>query len=181
MYNLCFIVDVYYNLLYFVIVEGCCMVAALVDLDTGFLDCYLTKKDRRGRGFGSRVFKAAIAASKQNNVILDALPTAVHIYERALFKKSRIIIRKLKYSSRPGESFNFPPKIKYEGAEYSTVNIIDITMDTVNRIAVYDKAVTGLNRGKFIRAQLANQCVIKAALTNDIIVGYGVLNKVNKG
>jgi ribosomal protein S18 acetylase RimI-like enzyme len=108
---------------------------------SGFLGELIVRKDRRGRGIGTRLMQHALAYLSQRgirSIYLDGVESAISLYERLGFRK---VCRSLRFSG------------KVRGAHYSGVRAM--TPADLAVVAEMDRGAFGADRSFFLQRRLS--------------------------
>jgi hypothetical protein len=132
-----------------------------------FLGFYIVRKDLRGRGFGLRIWKAAMAHAGARVVGLDGVVAQQENYKKSGFT--------LAY-----------PNIRYGGmlapAAATSAGIIPLTDVPFDRIEADDATVFPAPRAAFLRAWLGAPGHVGRALVRDgQLVAWGVIRPCRSG
>jgi ribosomal protein S18 acetylase RimI-like enzyme len=118
---------------------GMCVATAYGE--SGFLGELIVRKDRRGRGIGTRLMQHALAYLSHRGVrsiYLDGVESAIPLYERLGFRK---VCRSLRFSG------------KVRGAHYSGVRAM--TLVDLAVVAEMDRGAFGADRSFFLQRRLS--------------------------
>jgi Acetyltransferase (GNAT) domain/Acetyltransferase (GNAT) family len=126
--------------------------------DFGFVGCYITKPEFRGRGFGLRLWTAGMARLAGCNVGLDGVMNQVSNYERSGFQYSHLHIR-------------------YGGtiAGRSSPGVVPLNAVPFTDVLAYDRACFPAPREAFLRSWLAQPESAALGFVRDgKLAGFGV-------
>ncbi|MBN2411127.1 GNAT family N-acetyltransferase [candidate division KSB1 bacterium] len=118
---------------------GICIATAY--RECGFIGELIIIKEKRGRGYGTRLFDFAVrylSAKGIKNIYLEGDLAAVPIYEKAGFRK---IVRSLRFVG------------KIRGQKYS--NVRKVTPEDLATICIIDRELFGENRGYFLERRFS--------------------------
>ncbi len=118
---------------------GICVATAY--RESGFIGELIIIKEKRGRGYGTRLFDFAVrylSAKGIKNIYLEGDLAAVPIYEKAGFRK---IVRSLRFVG------------KIRGKKYS--NVRKIIPEDLTTICEIDRELFGENRGYFLERRFS--------------------------
>ena len=126
-----------------------------------FLGFYIVRKDLRGRGYGLRIWNAAIARAGQRVIGLDGVVAQQQNYRRSGFE--------LAYAN-----------IRYGGAvvapEAPPADVIALSAVPLAMVEAYDATVFPAPRSTFLRAWISAPGHIGCALMRDGgLAGFGVI------
>jgi len=144
-----------------------CISAVAYDETFGFVGFYIVKPAYRGKGYGLKIWNAAMAYLNTQNIGLDGV-----IEQQANYKKSGF---KLAYSN-----------IRYEGTAMRTdkhfPEIAPLSEVSFDDLTSYDTALFPVHRHQFLKAWLTQpESMVLVAVQNKHIIGYGVIRKCRIG
>jgi len=144
-----------------------CISAVAYDKTFGFIGFYIVKPAYRGKGYGLKIWDAAMAYLNTQNIGLDGV-----IEQQANYKKSGF---ELAYSN-----------IRYEGTAKRTdkhySEIVPLSEVSFEDMARYDSALFPVPRHQFLKAWLTQpESMALAALQDKQITAYGVIRKCRIG
>ncbi len=144
-----------------------CISAVAYDKAFGFIGFYIVKPEYRGKGYGLKIWDAAMAYLNTQNIGLDGV-----IEQQSNYKKSGF---ELAYSN-----------IRYEGSAKRTdknfPEIVRLSEISFYDIARYDTALFPVPRHQFLKTWLTQpESMALAALQDKQIVGYSVIRKCRIG
>jgi GNAT superfamily N-acetyltransferase len=140
-----------------------------VDYDESFafLGFYIVRKDLRGRGYGLRIWNAAIAHAGPRVIGLDGVVAQQENYKKSGFE--------LAYANvRYGGTVAAP-----EAPQANVVALADVPLATVE---AYDATVFPARRAAFLRAWIGSPGHVGCALMRDGgLAGWGVIRPCLRG
>ena len=142
-----------------------CISAVAYDKSYGFLGLYVVAPDYRGKGFGLKLWHAAMAYMNGRNVGLDGV-----LAQQANYLKSGFTLayRDIRYQGKGGGS-------EPEG-------LSDLSSVPFEDIARYDAMVFPAPRPNFLRRWIDQPYgAALGALNNRRLIGYGVLRPCRQG
>lgn len=142
-----------------------CISAVAYDDSFGFLGLYIVKPEFRGKGFGIRLWNAALAYLGNRNIGLDGVLARQEDYERSGFT--------LAYKNR-----------RYAGIIEGKVgdNITDLKKISFRDILAYDSRIFPAPRPKFLQSWIARpDAGAYGYIAGGKIAGYGVIRKCRVG
>lgn len=134
----------------------------------GFIGFYIVKPDWRGRGFGWRIWQAAMARLEGRNVGLDGVVAQQDNYRRSGF---RLAHRNIRYRgvATPAD----PPA----GDVPEPLAAADI-----GAVAAYDRAFFAADRGSFLASWISRPGTVALGLgTSGALRGYAVARPCREG
>jgi len=144
-----------------------CISAVRYPGNLGFIGLYLVVPEQRGKGYGIRLWNAAMERLAGCNIGLDGVLAQQANYQRSGFK--------LLYSNIRFESVDAPRAAPAGGL----VKLQDVPM---SRVLEYDRIAFPAPREAFLQSWLAQpDSAALAALTGDRLAGYGVIRKCLSG
>lgn len=144
-----------------------CISAVSYNNKFGFIGFYIIIPEYRGKGYGIKLWKAAMDKLKNHNIGLDGV-----IEQQENYKKSGF---KLAYSNIRYEWTNFAEPIFDE-------RIINISQVPFNTIKDFDRKFFPEERSDFLKSWLdMPESFSYAYITNNQINGYGVIRKCRSG
>lgn len=144
-----------------------CISAVAYDPNFGFIGFYIVKPKYRGKGYGLKIWNAAMAKLQDRNVGLDGV-----MEQQANYKKSGF---KLAYSN-----------IRYEGTakptSESTVGVIPLSKVAVADLSQYDTRLFPASRLPFLKCWMKQpESTGFAGLQDGKIAGYSVIRTCRTG
>lgn len=144
-----------------------CISAVAYDQDFAFIGFYLVKPEYRGKGYGLKIWNAAITYLKNQNIGLDGV-----VEQQANYKKYGF---KLAYSN-----------IRYEGISQETAetfpDVVQLSEVSFDDIIQYDCEIFPAPRPRFLRCWVKQPgSLALAALRDGKIAGYSVIRKCRVG
>jgi len=144
-----------------------CISAVAYDRDFAFLGFYIVKPEHRGKGYGLKIWDAAIAYLQTQNIGLDGVVEQQETYKKSGFK---LAYNNIRYEGKAKPTTEQFPEI---------VPLSEVSFDDVSR---YDTNLFHVPRPQFL------QCWVKqpeglalAAIREGKVVGYGVIRKCRSG
>lgn len=137
------------------------------DARFSFLGFYIVRPDLRGRGYGLRIWKAAIAHAGSRVIGLDGVVAQQHNYEKSGFVRAY-------------------PNIRYGGIvaarETPRAGIVDLKNIPLTKVGESDTTVFPARRTAFLRAWMNTPGHIgRAFLCDQELAGWGVIRPSRKG
>ena len=142
-----------------------CISAIAYDNAYGFLGLYIVAPDYRGRGFGLKLWRTAMAYLNERNVGLDGV-----LAQQANYRKSGFTLayRSIRYQGKGGGS---EPR-----------GLIDLSTVPFEEIARYDAKVFPAPRSNFLRRWIEQRKGAALGVLNDQhLTGYGVVRPCRQG
>ncbi len=142
-----------------------CISAVAYDNSYGFLGLYIVTPDYRGKGFGLKLWRAAMAYLNGRNVGLDGV-----LAQQANYRKSGFTLayRNIRYQGKGG------------GSEPG--GLTDLARMPFEEVARYDAMVFPAARPNFLRRWIEQpKAAALGVLNNRRLVGYGVLRPCREG
>jgi GNAT superfamily N-acetyltransferase len=132
-----------------------------------FLGFYIVRQDLRGRGYGLRIWNAAIAHAGRRVIGLDGVVAQQQNYQKSGFK--------LAYANvRYGGTVAVPRVPK--------VGVVPLSQVPLTAVEAYDATVFPAPRDAFLRTWIDAPGHVGRALVRDgELVGYGVIRPCRKG
>jgi GNAT superfamily N-acetyltransferase len=132
-----------------------------------FLGFYIVRPEFRGRGFGLRMWHAAIDLAGRRTVGLDGVVAQQANYERSGFAPAR---RNVRYEGPAG------------GTTPTGAGVVPLAEVPFDDVAVYDEGIFPAQRRDFLRAWLAMPGVTALGiLAGGRLAGYGVVRPCRTG
>ncbi|WP_407526761.1 GNAT family N-acetyltransferase [Methylobacterium oryzisoli] len=133
----------------------------------GFLGFYIVRPDRRGRGFGRRLWQAGLDALGDRTVGLDGVVAQQENYARAGFVLAHRNVR-----------FGGSPRIEAP----RDARLRPVEAGLIEAVLAYDRPVFAAPRERFLRCWLAPDTRTALAVVEDGAVrGYGVIRACRSG
>jgi GNAT superfamily N-acetyltransferase len=144
-----------------------CISAVAYDKSFGFIGFYIVKPGYRGKGYGLKIWNAALAYLHSHTIGLDGV-----IEQQQNYKKSGF---KLAYSN-----IRFEGLAKQSASAFSDIVVLPgVAFDDIER---YDAALFPAKRQPFLKAWITlPDSLSLAALNDNQIVGYSVMRKCRVG
>jgi len=144
-----------------------CISAVAYDPDFAFIGFYIVKPEHRGKGYGLKIWNAAIAYLQTQNIGLDGV-----VEQQVNYKKSGF---ELAYRN-----------IRYEGTAQPTTarfpEIVPASEVAYDEIAQYDAGIFPVPRPRFLQGWLKQpESLALVALQAGRVAGYSVLRKCRIG
>lgn len=137
------------------------------DAHFAFLGFYIVRSDLRGRGYGLRIWNAAIAHAGGRVIGLDGVVAQQDNYKRSGFHYAYANIR-YGATMRPQPS--------------SQAGVVPLTSIPIGAIEASDATVFPAARGDFLRAWIgASGHVGRALMRNGELAGWGVIRPCRRG
>ncbi|HVA33419.1 MAG TPA: GNAT family N-acetyltransferase [Candidatus Baltobacteraceae bacterium] len=134
--------------------------------DYGFLGLYIVDPRMRGRGFGWRIWQAAMAHMGDRNVGLDGVVAQQHNYEKSGF---RLFYRHVRYQ---GVAENGSPD----------PCLVDLAAVDFEELAAYDRRMFGADRRAFLLRWIDQpQGAAMGIREGERLTGYGVIRACGYG
>lgn len=133
-----------------------------------FLGFYICRPDLRGRGYGMRVWNAAIAQAGTRVIGLDGVPEQQGNYVRSGFQ---LAWRNRRYRGIAGRNVRF-----------LDADVVDLDVIAFDQIAAYDSDVFEADRRRFLRFWIAQPDATRLGVVrNGRLVGWGLLRRCHEG
>ena len=130
-----------------------------------FLGLYICRPDLRGRGFGLRVWQAALEHAGNRTIGLDGVPEQQANYARAGFT---LAWRNHRYQGTGGGAV--------------PAGIVDLDTVPFAEIARYDRDVFEADRQRFLRCWIAQPGAVRLGVLRDgRLAGWGLLRRCAEG
>jgi GNAT superfamily N-acetyltransferase len=137
------------------------------DASFAFLGFYIVREDLRGRGFGLRIWNAAIAHAGPRAIGLDGVVAQQQNYRKSGFELAYANVR---YGGTVA-----PPDAPQAG-------VIALTQVPLATVAAYDATVFPAPRTAFLRAWIGSPGHLGRAFVRDgRLAGWGVIRPCRKG
>ncbi|MFH1346552.1 MAG: GNAT family N-acetyltransferase [Pseudomonadota bacterium] len=132
-----------------------------------FLGFYIVREDLRGRGFGLRIWNAAIAHAGPRVIGLDGVAAQQQNYRKSGFE---LAFANVRYGGTVA-----PPDARPAG-------VIALTEVPLAAVEAYDATVFPAPRGAFLRAWIGSPGHLGRAVVRDgRLAGWGVIRPCRKG
>lgn len=140
-----------------------------------FLGFYIVRADLRGRGYGLRIWNAAIAHAGPRVIGLDGVVAQQQNYRKSGFE--------LAYANiRYGGIVALPDALQAQVNAQVNAQVIALTEIPLADVAAYDATVFPAPRTAFLRAWIGAPGHVGRALVHDgKLVGWGVIRPCRKG
>ena len=133
----------------------------------GFVGFYIVKPEYRGRGYGLRIWNAAIATLQGRNIGLDGVVDQQENYRKSGFA---LAYRNIRYQGAGG------------AAGQHDDDIVPLSTLAFDEIVRYDRAFFPDNRLRFLERWIAQRGVIAAGVLDQRrLAGYGVMRPCRTG
>lgn len=133
----------------------------------GFLGFYIVKPEHRGKGFGIKIWNAALAYLSGRTVGLDGVIAQQDNYKKSGFA---LAYRNIRYQGTGG------------GQSPADSGIVQLSTISFEQICAYDKPFFPDSRVEFLRRWIDRpQSVALGMLRNHELAGYGVLRVCRSG
>lgn len=133
-----------------------------------FLGLYICRPDLRGRGYGIRVWNAAIALAGTRAIGLDGVPPQQENYARSGF---RLAWRSSRFRG-----------IGRNTRKVADSELVDLDRISCDQIATYDQDVFEADRLRFLRYWIAQPDAMRLGVVrNRELVGWGLLRRCVDG
>lgn len=144
-----------------------CISAVAYDPDFAFIGFYIVKPEYRGKGYGLKIWNAAIAYLQTQNIGLDGVVAQQENYKKSGFE--------LAYRN-----------IRYEGAAQSTKEqfpeIVPVSEVAFDEIVQYDAGIFPVPRPRFLQGWLKQpESLALVALQDGNVAGYCMIRKCRAG
>jgi hypothetical protein len=135
--------------------------------DFAFLGFYIVREDLRGRGYGLRIWKAAIAHAGPRVIGLDGVVTQQNNYRKSGFELAYANIR---YGGMVA------------GSNANKAGVVALSEIPLATVAAYDATVFPAARPAFLHAWIGSPGHVGRALVRDgQLVGWGVIRTCRNG
>ncbi len=142
-----------------------CISAVAYDGAYGFLGLYIVAPDYRGRGFGLKLWRAAMAYLNGRNVGLDGVLAQQENYRKSGFA---LACRNVRYRG--------------EGGGSQPDGLVELSSPPFEDIARYDATVFPASRPQFLRPWIEQRgCAALGVVNDGRLAGYGVLRPCRQG
>jgi GNAT superfamily N-acetyltransferase len=133
----------------------------------GFIGLYLVRPDYRGRGYGLRIWKAALNYLARRDIGLDGVVAQQENYRRSGFEWAYANIR---YQGTGG------------GPRSLTLGVLPLSTFTWDEILAYDRPYFPQDRSGFLRGWIAQPQSTAVGIRDEgRLAGYGVLRACRSG
>ena len=144
-----------------------CISAVAYDRDFAFLGFYIVKPEHRGKGYGLKIWNAAITYLQTQNIGLDGV-----VEQQVNYKKSGF---KLAYNN-----------IRYEGVAKPTTKrfpeLVQLSEVPFDDVAQYDTNLFPVPRPQFLQCWVKQPgSLVLVALQGNKVAGYSVIRKCRAG
>jgi len=155
----------------------------------GFLGLYIVKPQYRGRGFGLRIWKAAMDRMRGRNIGLDGVIEQQENYRKSGFRRA---YRSARYEGIGGRLFEQdgderrPPssRVAATGGRPSGRDgaVVELSAVPFSEVCEYDRAFFPDARTRFLKAWIAQPAGASLGVRADgKLAGYGVLRPCRAG
>ncbi|MFN3649815.1 MAG: GNAT family N-acetyltransferase [Armatimonadota bacterium] len=142
-----------------------CISAVAYDDTFGFIGFYIVRPGQRGRGYGLRVWNAAVEYLDGRNVGLDGVPAQQENYRKSGFR--------LEY-----------PNVRYQGTGGGSVpeGLADLSEVPWEAVEAFDRTAFPVPRRRFLQRWLAQPGATALGLIRDgSLCGYGMIRPCRSG
>lgn len=144
-----------------------CISIVSYDSDFAFLGFYMVRPKYRGKGYGIKIWNAALELVNDRNIGLDGVIDQQPNYRKSGFK--------LAYSN-----------IRYEGLAKSTSyplpSVVQLSQVSFESVLNYDRALFPASRAEFLKCWIDQpESLALAALEENQLAGYSVIRKCREG
>ena len=147
---------------------GCISAVAYNDA-FGFVGFYIVRPEFRGRGYGFRLWQAAMEYMKGRNVGLDGVVAQQENYQKSGF---HFAYNNIRYEVKN-------PDLPMQGSYPSVVSLGRVAFD---ELAAYDGAVFSVERRRFLQPWISQPGgVALGSLRDGRLSGYGLLRSCRSG
>jgi GNAT superfamily N-acetyltransferase len=137
-----------------------------------FLGFYIVRKDVRGRGYGLRIWNAAIAHAGPRVIGLDGVVAQQQNYKKSGFELAYANVRYGGVVAAPDA----------QGADAQNADVIALTAVPLATVEAYDSTVFPAPRSAFLRAWIGSPGHFGRALVRDgRLAAWGVIRPCRKG
>jgi GNAT superfamily N-acetyltransferase len=144
----------------------------------GFLGLYIVRPEFRGRGFGMRLWRAAMDRLAGHNIGLDGVVAQQPNYMKSGFRLTR---RNVRYRLGKQAAGSHPEGTRQAGGERD-VEIVSASEVEFDAVRNYDALIFPARRDAFLRAWLSQPSGYALAATRDgRLAGYTVIRKCHDG
>lgn len=135
----------------------------------GYLSFYLVKPEFRQKGYGLPLWNKALQQLESRNIILDAMPSQIGIYQQLGFKTQ--------YSFC---SYHYDSGVMKMPSQESLILIE--SGEILEKVLIYDQSFFPADRRKYMRYWLSQTNAVGFAWQEgNKIVGYGLIRKAQTG
>ncbi|MHC1761202.1 MAG: GNAT family N-acetyltransferase [Negativicutes bacterium] len=147
---------------------GCISAVAYNDA-FGFVGFYIVKPEFRGRGYGYRLWQAAMEYMKGRNVGLDGVVAQQENYQKSGF---HFAYNNIRYEVI---NLNLPMK-------RNRPSVVSLSQVAFDELAAYDEAVFSVERKRFLQPWISQPGgVALGSLSDGRLSGYGMLRSCRSG
>jgi len=143
-----------------------CVSAVAYDDGFGFIGFYIVRPEFRGRGFGLRIWNAAMSYLGDRTIGLDGVVAQQASYQKSGFRLAH-------------------RNIRHEGVSVGSsapAGVVDLKTMPFEQVAAYDAALFPVPRPTFLREWIAQANSVALGVVNDgELTGYGVLRPCCSG
>lgn len=136
--------------------------------DYGFVGLYIVQPRMRGRGFGRRIWQAAMTHLGDRNVGLDGVVAQQHNYEKSGFQRSYRHVRYQGVAAREG---------------IADPRLLALSTVAFEELLAYDRRMFGADRAAFLRGWIERPPGAALAVRDEKnrLAGYGVIRACGHG
>lgn len=147
---------------------GCISAVAYNDA-FGFVGFYIVRPEFRGRGYGFRLWQAAMEYMKGRNIGLDGVVAQQENYQKSGF---HLAYKNIRYEGKS-------PSLSIKRSHPSVVSLSQVAFD---ELAAYDEAVFSMERKRFLQPWISQPGgVALGSLSDGRLSGYGILRNCRSG
>lgn len=144
-----------------------CISAVAYDKDFAFLGFYIVKPKYRGKGYGLKIWNAAVDYLQTQNIGLDGVVEQQPNYKKSDFK---LAYRNIRYEGKSKQTKEKNPEI---------IKLSEVSFDDLLN---YDNNLFPVPRPKFLQCWIKQpESLALTVMQNDKIGGYGVIRKCQTG
>ena len=144
-----------------------CISAVAYGTEFGFIGFYIVRSEFRGKGYGVKLWQAAMRYLGSRNIGLDGVVAQQANYQKSGF---RLAYRNIRYGASRLEALQSAPGL---------VPLAQLPFET---LAAYDRTMFGFERQAFLRCWISRpQVCAMGMLRQDRLVGYSVLRECREG
>lgn len=132
----------------------------------GFIGYYIVEPNFRYKGFGKQIFDEGMKYLQGRTIGLDAVEAQENTYKKSNFKSFE---KNHRLETKGGGIFP---------SNSNLVNLDDVPFD---KIVKYDNFVVPFERPEVIKSFINQQVFSFAFYENDVLMGYGILRKLDDG
>lgn len=145
--------------------------AVAYDAAFGFIGLYITRADKRGLGYGRRVWDAGMARLENRTVGLDGVPAQQANYRSMGFEKA--------YGTARWSGVLKPEMLAMKVLADADVAAIDA--DNAGAVAAFDRRLFPAPRGQFLKSWFGAARSTAVVSNGNIVLGYGAIRACRDG